>query len=196
MGGARRLRTRPWRVSRPCLLRARLTSYISHPRWAGRTGAACLGAVGPSDTKEGREAPPDSAPLCAPPAVEGPRPRRGCRPPPVPGVGESEVAPRAGPQRADREDFHPRGWSRSPRAPARRSALSEDGGAHSLGRAPDHGGQDLLGWSGGLRGGRDRLPAGHGQSPAAGGERDGDGEASQGPEGTPMVGAPLIPGVV
>lgn len=73
---------------------------------------------------------------------------------------------------------------------------SEDGGPDSLRRVPDDDGQDLLSRRGGLCGGCDHLPAGHGQSPAPGSERDEDGEVSQDREGTPILCALLIMALV
>ena len=135
------------------------------------------------------------------------RPRRGGRagrrrrldsaPPPAaahcphrPDVGEGGFAARAAQERGARESFQLRGRGPAPLAPAPGSALGQDAGTHSLRRAPDRGGHDLLGWSGGRRGGCDHLPAGHGHSPATGRERDGEGEVS-GAEKGPLLGAPL-----
>lgn len=157
--------------------------YISHPARAGRTGAASLRpwvllALG----REGGRRGPTRPLCCAPPVATA-----GAPPPAKSG---SRFTVPAGQERKGREKFRPVGARSSLRS------LSGDGGPDSLGRAPDDAGQDLLSWRGGLCGGCDHLPAGHGQSSAPGGERDEDGEVSQGGEGTPILCALLITALV
>ncbi|XP_044911774.1 mitochondrial brown fat uncoupling protein 1 isoform X2 [Felis catus] len=154
----------------------RAAAYISHPALAGRTGASRQRALVLPGAREGRREVrpvPPAATARAPPKLRASSASL---------KSGSRFAVPAGQGRRGREKFHLAG-ARVLRPCARSSLrnLSEDGGPDSLGRAPDHGGQDLLCWRGGLCGGCDHLPAGHGQSPATGSERDGD--VSQGEGG-------------
>lgn len=145
--------------------------YISPPPRAGR---AALPAGVPGE-RVGREALPGSAallrsssPLCPPRATRLPAAQ-------LPRVRERVAARAEGSKGAERLHFHLRRRSASPRRQRSLRNLSEDGGRNSRGGASHHGGQDLLSRLGGLCGGCDHLPAGHGQSPATGREQDGEG---------------------
>lgn len=89
---------------------------------------------------------------------------------------ESGLLPERTGVKGQRElNFHLRDGSLLLGASASLRNLSENGGRDSRRGASHHGGQDLLSRIGGLCGGCDHLPAGHGQSPATGRERDGEG---------------------
>jgi hypothetical protein len=177
MGGwHRHPRARPCHFPRPGLLRPRVAppGYIGHRRRQGRSGSSGTG-VGRTP---GHTRPP---PLRPKGTARWPSLRSG-RADPLPGPQEREVGRRASPP-----GLPP--WAL---APAPRWALSEDGERHSLGSAPDHGGQDLLGRSGRLPGGCDHLPTGHRQSQATGSSQMGMARLGQRGDIACVVCGPLV----